>query len=783
MTVQDKIELLATATACHTNEFPELGIPALRMYDGVTGVNSNQTVFDYLGKSQTASDSMHDERIPTLDWNSLRQIAGDNINECEEKYGDDPFFKGFIEIIKEMRPKGNPYISFPSGINIGATWNEEIARLAGESVGWELRNAKIDVCFGPNVDIQRDPLGGRNYEMYGEDPLLVGKIGASFIQGLQSTGIAACAKHLIANNQETRRNTVNEHISLRALEEIYSTGFRYAIRDGDVKMIMAAYNAVNGKFATYNAHLMKYLLRECWHFNGVVVTDWGGASQRKDDAILSGMDILQPGPINMSDCHEAYDSGKLTMTELDTHVIRILNLITDLKEQQKRTPPVYNEEKLLNSAVNIVSEGCVLLKNENSTLPLSPNKNISFWGNGCHSWIDCGSGSTYVTTSRKSNLFKECTYYNGEEYCFYEQWIKSGTFIYVAKASSGESSDRDIMDLDMPDREEITPKLKDAKKRGLKTVVILNISGPVDMRRWITYADAILCIFIPGCMGGHAAAKILFGKQTPGGKLPITFPMSYSDSPAYPNFPGEETDVYYGEGIFVGYRYYEKKNITPLFPFGYGLSYTTFQITPPSLIPEQFNLLSDNSLEIPVDITNTGEYNGSEVLQIYLEEIDPHLLMPKKQLKAFKKVHLKPGEHTTVLLSIQKDAFSIYDPEKKQWIYPVGMYRIHLGTSSRDIICTYNISVTGNDPYAFGPNTYFKEFIQYPEVFSIIRKYLGDSLDTIMAASDFFADQKLGNIFNQIIISKIPDQIEAAQVLEQMYSELKNYKKKGDKLK
>lgn len=771
LTVEEKLNLVGEYKACHTLEIPDMDIPALGLYDGATGINGTQVILDYITSPDFTPSPENAPRFShvTPETGALNQA---DLKKAREEHQGDVDFLGLADHVEKSRPDGKQHISFPSGVNIGAAFSREIARKAGEAVGRELRHSGVDLCMGPNVDVARDPLGGRNYEMYGEDPYLVSEMSVGFIEGMQSTGVGACAKHFIANNQETRRNTVNSHISERTLREIYSRGFMSAVQRADVKAIMSAYNAVNGEYSSYNQELLTGWLRDDWGFQGVVVSDWGAVTEKKEESLKAGMDIILCGPSDMSGCRQALEDGRLTMEELDLHVGRILKTIVELRDKKAEVPEKYDQKELMDTALKVVADGSVLLKNQDHTLPLRQDQKAAFYGKRSKEMIECGIGSTMVVTSLHSNVYDEYKKEAGENQVQFETMEGADVLIYTVSAPAGENADREIMDIEREDRERLPKILKEAKSRGMKTVVLLNISGPVDMRSWIEDADAVLSVFIPGCMGGAAAAALLSGREVPAGKLPVTFPLRYQDSPCYPNFPGEYNDSYYGEGIFVGYRSYEKREIPVQFPFGFGLSYTTFEA---ELKEKEFLFDTEglSEIQIPVRVKNTGSRKGSEVIQIYVSEERPHLLRPKKELAGFTKVELLPGEERWISVAISVEALRCYDPKQHTWVLPVGKYHLYAGTSSADIFAEAVMTVKGKNPYALNEDSTIEEVLKNPEAVTLINEFTGGMFETISQEQlSFMLYMKLGDVLKMGMIASIPDAVKVDEILKGLFEKL-----------
>lgn len=769
LTLDEKLNLVGAYKACHTLAIPEMDIPALRLMDGVTGINGLQVVLDYL----TAPDVKLNAETAQNMFFALPEFVGLNqadLAEAEKEHPDDEFYLGLVRHVAKFRPDGRQYLSFPSGVNIGASFDPAMAAKVGQAVGWEMRASGVDICLGPNVDIARDPLGGRNYEMYGEDPHLVAQMSAHFIRGMQSTGVGACAKHFLANNQETNRNTKDTHLSERALRETYSRGFQAAVQQAGVKAIMSAYNAINGTFTSYNRALLTGLLRDEWGFAGLVVSDWGAVPTDKEDSLAAGMGLILCGPNDMSGVKQAVEDGRLSRAVLDERVARLLATIVALREEQAQIPAAYDPATLLGCAFDAVVAGSVLLKNEGEVLPLRPEARVAFYGNRSRDMIEYGSGSTAVPTNLHSNVYEEFGKLRGT--ARFETMEGADTLVYSVAAPAGENVDREVMDIEEADRARLPQVLREARQKGLKTVVLLNIAGPVDMRSWIEYADSVLCIFIPGCMGGKAAAALLAGQAAPSGRLPVTFPARYEDTPSYPNFPGEHNDVYYGEGIFVGYRSYEKRDVPVQYPFGYGLSYTRFEA---ALESETFafDTGAAASIDIPVRVKNTGGADGSEVIQVYSAESKPHGLRPVKELVSFAKVFLKAGEEKTIRLQVTKESLLCFDARQRKFVLPVGEYRLFAGTSSAHIFGVARMVVSGANPYALSGESLIGDILKNPAAVQLVNQFTGGMFDRIKAEElNFMVNRKLSDILAIGMVSVIPDAVKLDSILQGLYARL-----------
>lgn len=761
LTLDEKISLLRADSAIRSTALPEHGIPSLVLTDGVTGINFSQLVLDYIDRCPDPTAGT--ELIP------LMALGAEPMEALEARLRGNPALEPFLEALRVSRHGGKQYLCFPSGINIGASFDPDRAYAIGQAVGWEMRDSGVDVCLGPNVDLMRDPLGGRNYEMYGEDPFLVSQIGAAFIRGLQSTGVAACAKHLFANNQETRRNSVDTRVSKRTLMELYTAPFRAAVQDGGVQSMMSSLNSVNGQFSSYNRELLSDWAREDWGFEGVIVSDWGAATAHPARAIAAGLDQVLPGHVDMSELYAALEEGRLSMETIDAAVRRMLTLIVDLKTRQAQIPAVYDREALCTANRQAVLDGAVLLKNDADLLPLRDER-VVFWGSHSRQLIPCGTGSTEVHTAQQSHPYEATRALLGEERVRFEDWDGAQVLVYTASAEAGEGADRGEMDLEPGDRAALPRVLREAKARGLRTVVLLNVPGPVDCSPWIADADAVLCLFLPGSEGGHAAAQLLTGAAEPGGRLPVTFPLHAYDTPAYPNFPGEHDEVLYGEELFIGYRHYDLRRLPTAFPFGHGLSYTRFSQRA-AVDSVCFDLRQQERVEIPVTVTNTGDRPGSQVIQLYLAEQQPRLRRPLKELKSFCRVHLEPGESRTVSLTLRRGDLACFDARLDQWVTPVGAYRLFLATSAEALFAELPMTVTGPNPYVLGPHSPLGEVMARPEAVAVLERHF-PAFRNLGGHLRMMSSHELGALLTSYLIRGEPDANRLSALLDPLYAEL-----------
>lgn len=771
LTVDEKLNLVGQYTALYSMPVEDMDIPSISLADGATGVNGSQVLIDFLTDPKNSGQPGNSGMMNL--YTEYMNLFKGNLEEAKRCAQGDAFKEAAIDRISRFRRDGKDFICFPSGINVGAAFDRETAERTGRALGLEMRDSGVDICLGPNVDIARDPLGGRNYEMYGEDPCLVEETGAYFIRGVQSSGTGACAKHFIANNQETNRNEKNSHVSIRALRELYSRGFMSAVEDADVMSVMCAYNAVNGTFSAYNKTLLTDWLRKEWGFQGLTVTDWGAASENKEDSLTAGIDMILCGPNDMSGAKAAIENGTLSMEVLDNRVRHVLETILKVQKNHQIPVPDYDQKALLKDVYDCIVDGAVLLKNKEQVLPLPADVTPAFYGSGTKEMLACGSGSTAVPTTLIDSIYGAYLDISNKADAYFETMEGADVLIYTAVAPAGENMDRDAMDVCPEDRRRMPAVLKEAKEKGLKTVVVLNVAGPVDMRAWEPYTDTVLCIFIPGSMGGKATVDLLFGKAVPGGKLPVTFPLRYQDTPSYPNYPGDFRDVYYGEGVFVGYKSYDKREMNVAYPFGYGLSYTSFDCT---LHQDTFalDLRTEDYFEIPVQVRNTGNFDGTEVIQVYAEELNPHILRPVRELVGYGKARVKAGEEKEICIKVKKRALRYFDDKMNSWVTPIGEFKLKIGTSSRSFFAEADLTVTGDDPYLLGIDSRLGDLMANPNTAGILLDFFSKAgADVSEEMLQMVSQMSLRSILAPIMIQKYPDAVEADFVMKTIDQQLR----------
>ena len=600
-----------------------------------------------------------------------------------------------------------PATCFPTASCTASTWDVDLLREMGQALAEECIALKVDVVLGPGTNMKRSPLGGRNFEYFSEDPYLAGQIAAAFIEGVQSKGVGTSLKHYAVNNQEFRRMTINAELDERTLREIYLAAFETAVKKAKPWTVMCAYNKVNGSYCSENYKLLTEILKEEWGFEGLVVSDWGAVHDRVA-SLQAGLDLEMPGPKprRTKAVVEAVRSGKLDENVLNEAVRRILKIVFKAAETPKGGNFDIDAHHAL--ARRIAAEGMVLLKND-GLLPLKNPQRIAVIGRSAQAAYFQGGGSSHVNPTLVDNPFKELqklagnaelTYAegylaNGESnQALIEQAVQSArsadvALLYIALPESKESEGYDRPDIDLTPQQVALIKAVTAVQP--RTVVILNNGAPVAMGDWIGGAAAVLEAWMMGQAGGGAIADVLYGRVNPSGKLAETFPLRLADTPAHLNFPGENGEVRYGEGLFIGYRYYDARQIPVQFPFGHGLSYTAFAYGNPKVSTTSFRDV--DGVTVSVDVTNTGKVAGKEIVQVYVHDHKSGLVRPPKELKAFAKVALKPGETKTVSLHLDFHAFAYYHPAYRQWITEDGEFDLLIGASSADIRCTQTVTL------------------------------------------------------------------------------------------
>jgi beta-glucosidase len=655
-----------------------------------------------------------------------------------------------VEDLQTFTSKSLPATCFPTAACMASTWDKDLIRKVGEAIAEECIALKVDVILGPGVNIKRIPLCGRNFEYYSEDPCLAGEMAVSFIKGVQSKGVGTSLKHFAANNQEYQRSTISSEVDERTLREIYLPAFEAAVKKAFPWTVMCSYNKLNGTYAAENRRLLTEILKEEWGYEGFVVSDWGAVHDRVE-ALKAGLDLEMPGPRErrVNAVIDAVRSGKLVESVLDEAVRRILGIVFKAAETVKGgTFDVVRHHAL---ARRVDGEGMVLLKN-NGILPLKLQKHIAVIGRAAKEAYYQGGGSSHINPTQLDNPYEELQKMAGDAQLSYaEGYRKEEDFdqalideasknarsadvavLFISLPATKESEGYDRPDLDLTTHQVALIKAVTAVQSN--TVGILNNGAPVEMSEWIEGTAAVLEAWMMGQAGGGAIADVLYGKVNPSGKLAETFPLKLMDTPAYINYPGENGTVRYGEGIFIGYRYYDAKEVPTLFPFGYGMSYTTFDYQNPEISSQTFR--DEDGLTVSVEVTNTGKMAGKEVIQVYVHDHDSGLVRPPKELKGFAKVELQPGETKTVTVSLDFRTFAFYHPVYGQWITEDGEFDILIGASSVDIRCTKTVTLqsTLELPSILNRESTLRDWTEDPRGMSVLASLFQQVNDQMQAA-------------------------------------------------
>ena len=609
---------------------------------------------------------------------------------------------------QQMSLKGVPAICFPTAVTTACSWDPDLIYEMGVLLGEECLKERVSVLLGPGTNIKRSPLCGRNFEYFSEDPYLAGEISAAFVNGVQSKGIGTSLKHYAGNNQETRRMTVDSVIDERALREIYLTSFEKTVKQAQPWTIMCAYNRLNGTYCAENKWLLTDVLRDEWGYKGMIVTDWGAENDRVA-GLLAGQELEMPTSNGEGNRQivEAVKDGRIPEEFLDKMIDNTLDVI--LRSKEVLGDYTYDAAAHHQKAREIASQCMVLLKNEENLLPLNKNANVAVIGEMAKNPRFQGAGSSIVNAIKIDCAYDsivekgaKVTYapgYSTAKKCKTtdEQFIqeaveaakgKDAVLLFIGLTEEFESEGFDRTHIGIPP---LHSKLVDAVSAVNKNVIVAISGGAVIEMPWADKVKAILNCYLGGEPSGSAAADILFGDVNPSGKLAETYPITLQDTPAYNYFPGNTATVEYRESVFVGYRYYDtaKKNVR--FPFGFGLSYTTFEYSDIKLSAD--SIKDTDTLTVSFKVKNTGSVDGAEIAQLYVNDNESTIYRPEKELKGFKKVFLKAGEEKEVSINLCKRAFAYYNVNIHDWHVESGKFTIMIGASSRDIRLTADITV------------------------------------------------------------------------------------------
>lgn len=672
MTVAEKVDLLSGRGLWKTASVERLGIPSIVMTDGAYGVRYSTTQID----------------------------AGDN---------DEDSLQAFLQLVDQQADASGgmfgttrPATCFPNGNLLGCSWDVDLAYRMGAALAAECQNFGVHLLLGPGINIRRTPLAGRAYEYYSEDPVISGDIAAAVISGLQDNGVGASLKHFACNNSEIERTTTSSDVDERALREIYLAGFERAIQKSNPWTVMSAYNPLNGVQAAENHWLLTTVLREEWGHDGLVVSDWHAIKDR-GAALAAGTDLDMPeSKPRKARLLAAIEAGELAPEVIDAACTKVLAFIGKCKTHEQRNISA-NLDKHHALSQQIAAESIVLLRNEGQTLPLDPNSmgKLLIVGDGALTPLIQGSGSAttnpYCVDSPFSQIaararadFEVChlPFSSTEEPDMQASIaaivaaasVADATVVFAEneKSRHGEGNDRDTLNLAASHNALISA----LSASGRKVIVVLSMPDTVEMP-WLEDVDAVLASFYAGQGGGEAIARILFGEQNPCGKLSASMPARMQDIPGWHTYPGEHGRHLYSEGIYVGYRFYDLKAITPAFPFGHGLSYTTFAYE--NIAVDTTEIEPRKGCTVSVTIRNTGAVAGKEIVQLYINPVKPGLRRPIRELKSYAKLHLESGEAKTITLALTARDFQYYDTMRKAWVLDGEAFVIEAAASSRDI--------------------------------------------------------------------------------------------------
>ena len=653
MTLEEKASLCSGADFWHTKAVERLGVPAIMVSDGPHGLRKQAEEADHLGINDSISA-----------------------------------------------------VCFPAACATAASFDVDLIREMGETIGNECQAENVGVVLGPAVNIKRSPLCGRNFEYFSEDPFLAGEMAASYINGVQSQDVGTSIKHFAVNNQEYRRMSTSAEVSERALHEIYFPAFEIAVKKSQPWTVMCSYNKINGTYASDNKYLLTDVLRDMWGFEGFVMTDWGAVDDRVQ-GIKAGLELEMPGPGTLNDNKivEAVKSGALEEDKLDAAVEKILEIVYRFVDNHgKHADAVFDRDKDHDKAVRIAGECAVLLQN-NGVLPIATDKKVAYIGGFAKTPRYQGGGSSHINSSKVVSALDEAIKRNRNvEFApafpidadsitekDLTDAIELAKSVDVAVIFAGlpdyiESEGYDRADMKLPSAQ--IKLIEEIAKVQKNTVVVLHNGSPIEAD-WADNVGAILEMYLGGQGVGEATDKLLFGEISPSGHLAESFPCHLEDNPSYLNFPGDGRTIDYAEGVYVGYRYYDTKKLPVRWAFGHGLSYTTFKIDNLKL---SSGTITDNSeIEVFVDVTNTGNMAGKEVVQLYVSDHTGTSGRPVKELKGFKKVSLNPGETKTVSITIDSRSLAYWNSDMKGWYAPSGNYEILVGDSSDHILCSASV--------------------------------------------------------------------------------------------
>ena len=657
LNLEQKCALLSGAGTFTTRGCPKAGVPSITLSDGPNGVRKQAGAADHLGLNPSV-----------------------------------------------------PATCFPTAATVACSWDPALGEEIGRAMGEEAAAQEVAVLLGPGLNTKRSPLCGRNFEYFSEDPYLSGKMAAAYVRGIQSEGIAACPKHFAVNSQELRRMASDSVLDERTLRELYLTGFEIVVKEAAPKTIMSSYNLVNGTYANENAHLLQDILRRDWGFSGAVVTDWGGSN---DHALGvkngSTLEMPAPGGDAVRELLAAVQSGKITEADVDARLDELLTLVLDTSAAVQKHSRSFDADAHHALARRAAAESAVLLKNDGGILPLAAGARVAVIGDFAETPRYQGAGSSAVNSIKVDTLL-DCLAQSGLQCAGFAAGFdrqgrpdadkKAQAVALAQKADTvllclgldeiKESEGLDRVDMKLADNQ--IELLQAVEQANPNTVVVLNAGASLETP-WLAHCRALVYGALGGQAGAGAMVDVLTGKVNPGGKLAETWANAYEETPAKDNFAGAGRTVQYREGVYVGYRYYQTAGVPVAFPFGYGLSYTSFA----------YSDLKVTADSVTLTVTNTGARDGAEIVQVYIAKPGAEIFRPAQELKAFARVPLAAGESRTVTLPLDDKAFRYWNTRTNGWEIEGGRYEVRVGASSADIRLTANVDIRGTnapDPYA-----------------------------------------------------------------------------------
>lgn len=632
-------------------------------------------------------------------------------------------------------------VCFPSASALACSFDRGLLKELGKALGEECRAENVSVILGPGCNIKRSPLCGRNFEYFSEDPYLASQMAEAHITGVQSMGVGTSLKHFAANNQESRRMSVSANIDERTLHEIYLAAFESVVKNAKPWTVMCSYNKINGEYSSQNKLLLTDILRDDWGFGGLVMSDWGAVDDRAK-AIRAGLDLEMPASMGKNDAAivKAVESGELSEEELDNCVRRVLELVQRGSEEKPQV--VWDKDRHHKLAAKIAENCAVLLKNDGDILPLKEGEKVAFIGAFAEKPRYQGGGSSHINSYKTVSAVQAATDIAGVAYARgFNMGDEADEALENEALEAAKNADKVVVFAGLPDTFEsegydrkhmrmpecqlrLIEKLSEVNEN---IVVLLHNGAPVEMP-FIGRIKGLIEMYLGGQAVGEAEIALLYGRANPSGKLAETFPQKLADNPSYINFPGEGDDVNYAEGVFVGYRYYDKKQIKPLFPFGFGMSYTQFEYSDLRLSTHEVS--EGKSFTAELTVKNIGSRDGAETVQLYIAPTEASVIRPEKELKGFEKVFLKAGESKRIAFRLDQSAFAYWSVKLHKWFAESGRYEVLIGASSADIRLSDAVRFNGKEklPVKFTLDSACEDITAVPEGLAVFAKLM-ESVD------------------------------------------------------